>query len=81
MMMKMQQMQIEEEKKNAVIKEDIEGESETQHVGDEEDFDNEFDGMTRTFRIKKIDNEHLSSSDEDKRFQKLSKIAGKYKKE
>jgi hypothetical protein len=28
-----------------------------------------------------LDENHLSSSDEDKRFEKLNKIAGKYKKE
>ena len=37
--------------------------------------------MSRTMRVKELDNKHMSSSDEDKKFEKLNKIAGKYKKE
>ena len=37
--------------------------------------------MSRTQRVLQLDQQHLSSDDEDKRFEKLSKIAGKYKKE
>jgi len=37
--------------------------------------------MGRTGMIQKLDQEHGDSSDEDERFQKLNKLAGKYKKE
>ena len=37
--------------------------------------------MTRTMRIQMIDMQNKDSSDEDARFAKLNKIAGKYKKE
>lgn len=37
--------------------------------------------MTKTQRIKFLDKEHMSSSEDEKKFEKLNKIAGKYKKE
>jgi len=37
--------------------------------------------MNKTWRIKKIDSIHMASSEDDVRFQKLNKIAGKYRKD
>ena len=37
--------------------------------------------MSKSMRVHMLNLEHLSSSEEDVRFDKLTKIAGKYKKE
>ena len=37
--------------------------------------------MRRTVRVQMLDNQHLTSSDDEQNFAKLNKIAGKYKKD
>jgi len=37
--------------------------------------------MNKTWKIKQIDSIHMASSEDDSRFAKLNKIAGKYRKD
>ncbi len=55
------------------------------HEEDENESDSESEQyhprMGRTGMIQKLDHDHANSSGEDERFNKLNKMAGKYKKE
>ena len=47
----------------------------------EEEKEDEHEEESNTVRIKRVEEDHLVSSEDEKKFEKLNKIAGKYRKD